>query len=124
MKILAQVGILFGVCWVSQCIEKILPFFFPASVIGLILVLALLGSGVLRVDHIREKSDFLLGNLPFFFIPSAVGIIQYVDLLWDNAAAFLTVCVVTIIVTFAATVWAVQLTVRLLRRREERRHAG
>lgn len=114
MKILTQIGIVFGVYWISQCIEAVLPFSFPASVISLLLLLVLLVVGLIKVDHIREKSDFLLGNLGFFFVPVSSGIINYVDIIWENAAAFLTICVVSMILTYGATVGAVRLTCRLL----------
>ena len=42
MKILLQIGVVFGVYWVSQCIEAVLPFPFPASVISLMVLLVLL----------------------------------------------------------------------------------
>ena len=38
MKIIRQIGIIFTVCWLSLVIEKLLPFTFPASVIGMILL--------------------------------------------------------------------------------------
>jgi holin-like protein len=117
MKILSQIGILFGLCWLSRCIENVLPISFPASVIGMILLLILLATHVLKVEHIREKSDFLLENLPFFFVPAAVGIMQYADTVMKNGAAFITICVVSLIVTFGATSWAVQLTIRLMEKR-------
>ena len=111
MKILLQVALVFGIYWVSQGIEAVLPVAFPASVISLLLLL----------DHVREKSDFLLGNLGFFFIPVSVSIISYVDLIWQNAAAFLTVCVVSMVLTYGATVWAVHLTRRLMERGGKRK---
>lgn len=117
MKILLQIGIVFGIYWISQCIELILPFPFPASVISLILLLILLMLRVVKVDHIREKADFLLGNLGFFFVPAAVGIMNYADLVWKNAAAFFTICVVSMILTFGATAGTVVLTRRLLEKR-------
>ena len=86
-----------------------------------VLLLVLLLTGVVRVDHIREKSDFLLGNLGFFFIPVSVSIMNYVDLLWQHAAAFLTVCVVSMVLTYGATVWAVRLTQRLMDRGGKRK---
>ena len=116
MKILLQVALVFGIYWVSQGIEAVLPVAFPASVISLLLLLVLL-----KVDHVREKSDFLLGNLGFFFIPVSVSIISYVDLIWQNAAAFLTVCVVSMVLTYGATVWAVHLTRRLMERGGKRK---
>ena len=39
MKIICQIGVVFAVCWVSQLIEAALPFPFPASVIGMVLLL-------------------------------------------------------------------------------------
>lgn len=117
MKILKQVGILFGLCWISMYLEKLLPFTFPSSVIALMLLLMLLLIRVVKVDHVREKSDFLLGNLPFFFIPATAGIIQYKEAVLSNGVAFLAICVVSMAVTFAVTAWAVQLTMRLIDRR-------
>lgn len=45
-----------------------------------------------------------------------MSIMNYVDLLWQHAAAFLTVCVVSMVLTYGATVWAVRLTQRLMDR--------
>lgn len=118
MKILGQIGIVFGICWLSQCIEQALPFAFPASVIGLILLLILLLLKVIRVEHIQEKSDFLLGNLPFFFLPAVVSIMNYTDIIWENAAAFITICTVSLFLTYGATAWAVKLTMKWMRRKE------
>ena len=49
MKILCQFGVIFGVCWVSQILEQLLPIPFPASVIGMVLLFALLATGVLKL---------------------------------------------------------------------------
>lgn len=119
MKILLQIALLFGVYWVSVGIERILPFTFPASVIGLLLLLVLLLLRVVKLKHLQEKADFVLGNLSFFFIPASAGIMNYWDVIRDNAAAFLIICVVSTVLTFAVTVWTVQLVCRLLARRRE-----
>lgn len=66
MKIICQIGVIFAVCWFSQLIEAALPVPFPASVIGMLLLLALLATGLLKIEHIREKADFLLANMAFF----------------------------------------------------------
>ena len=111
LKLLTQIGIIFGICWISTCIERVLPFTLPASIIGMLLLLALLLARVIKTEHIREKSDYLLGNLPFFFIP---------DVLRENLLALVVVCAVSLIATFAATVGAVRLTCRLLERGKRR----
>ena len=119
MKILLQIGIIFGIYWLSQGIEMILPFPFPASVISLIVLLVLLSVKAIKMEKIKEMTDFILGNLAFFFVPISMKIIDYVDIVLKNGAAFLTICVVSTIVTFAATAWAVQLTNRWMNRKKE-----
>ena len=119
MKIIKQIGIIFGVYWLSQCVEHILPFPFPASVISLLLLLVLLLTRVIKVEQIREKSDFLLGNLAFFFVPAVAGVMNYVDVLRESLIPFLVICVVSTVLTFGAAAWAVQLTCRLLEKRKE-----
>ena len=81
MKILKQFGVIFGVCWVSLVIEHYLPFSFPASVIGMILLLLCLLTGFLKIEHVQEKADFLLGNMAFFFVPAGVSIINYFEII-------------------------------------------
>lgn len=46
MKIICQIGVIFAVCWFSQLIEAALPVPFPASVIGMLLLLALLATAL------------------------------------------------------------------------------
>ena len=55
MKIIKQIGIIFAICWISTVIEALLPFSFPASVIGMILLLLCLITGVLKIHHIQDK---------------------------------------------------------------------
>ena len=120
MKIIKQIGIIFTVCWLSLVIEKILPITFPASVIGMVLLFVCLASGILKIEHIQEKADFLLGNMAFFFVPAGVSIMNYFDVLRDSAVAFVAICVVSTVVTFAVTAYSVSLTVRLMNRRKNR----
>ena len=119
MKIICQLAIIFTICWISQIVEAILPFPFPASVIGMVLLLILLLVRALKVDHIREKSDFLLSNMAFFFIPAGVSIINYFDILASNLIPLLVICLVSTLLTFAVTAWAVRLTRYLMDRRKK-----
>lgn len=81
VKLLVQIGIVFGICLVGEGIAAVLPFAFPASVLSMLLLFVLLLCGVLKVEHIREKGDFLLKNMAFFFIPSGVALLEQVDFL-------------------------------------------
>ena len=122
MKIIKQVGIIFSICALSVLIEHFLPFAFPASVIGMILLFLFLLTGLLKIDHIREKSDFLLANMAFFFIPAGVNVINYLDILKTNWLPRLLFGVLATIITFATKACSVRFTMYLLSRRKGGRH--
>ena len=120
MKIICQIGVIFAVCWFSQLIEAALPVPFPASVIVMLLLLALLATGLLKIEHIREKADFLLANMAFFFLPAGVSVINYFDVLGRSAVALVLVCLLSTVITFGATALSIRFTLRLLERRKSR----
>jgi len=119
MKILKQFALIFLLFWVSQGISTLLPFTMPASVIGLVLMFALLISGVLKTESIREAAEFLTGNMTLFLLPVVTSSMNYVDIIMENAVAFFVICFVTTIVTYAAVVWAVHLTSKLMKKGED-----
>ena len=121
MKILLQIAIIFGLYWISMGIEAVLPFPFPASVISLLVLLVLLILKVIKVEAVKEKADFMLGNLGFFFIPVSVSFMNYVDVITANLLPFVTVCWVSLLLTYGATVWAVKLTMTLMKKKEEKK---
>ena len=119
MKLLLQIAVVLGVYWVSVGIESLLPVPFPASVISLILLLALLLLRVVKLKHVEEKADFMMGNLGLFFLPVSSGVMRYADTIFENAVPLLTICIVSTALTFGATAWTVRLTCRLLDKRKE-----
>ena len=119
MELLLQIGGVCGVYWASQCIEHVLRFAFPASVISLLLLLVLLLVKALKAGHIQNVAGFLTGNMGFLFLPATVSIMNYVDTIFENAAAFFVICVVSMLTTFAATAGTVVLTRRLMGRGKE-----
>jgi holin-like protein len=116
MKIVKQIGIVFAVCWISQIISRFLPFTFSASIIGMVLVLVLLLTGVLRVEHIQEKSSFLLSNMAFFLIPAGVSVMNYFDLIGRNILILVFICIVSTIITFSVTAFTVKAMLVLIGR--------
>ena len=115
--IMLELGLILLVCLAGEWIAALLPFAFPASVIGMLLLFLGLITGILKVAHIRDASDFLLTNMPFFFIPVNVSLINYLDLLKANWLPLLVICLVSTIITFAATTYAIKLTLWFLDKR-------
>ena len=121
MNIIKQIGIIFSICWVSQVVEKLLPFTFPASVIGMVLLLLCLLTGILKIEHIQEKADFLLSNMAFFFVPAGVSIINYFDILKSTAVQLVIICTVSTVITFAVTAWSVKYTMKLVNKMAQKK---
>ena len=105
MKILTQLAIVFGICLVGECISAILPFTFPSSVIGMIILFLLVK--IIKERHIKDVSQFMLKNMAFFFIPVAVSIMDNITYLQGHIMVFLLICIVATLLTFIATSYAV-----------------
>lgn len=119
MKIICQIGVIFAVCWFSQLIEAALPVPFPASVIGMLLLLALLATGLLK-SSISGKRRISAGQHGLLFLPAGVSVINYFDVLGRSAVALVLVCLLSTVITFGATALSIRFTLRLLERRKSR----
>ena len=118
MKIIKQIGIFFTVCWLSQVVAAVLPLDFPSSVIGMIFLFVCLITGALRIEHVQEKADFLMENMAFFFVPAGVSVMNDFDVLKSSIVPFLVVCIVSTVITFAATAYSVTFVMKLMNRRK------
>lgn len=107
-KLMVQIGIVLLVCLVGEGISSVLPFPFPGSVIAMILLFFLLVTRLIRVEHIRDKAEFMLKNMAFFFIPAGISILDYIDDVKDQILPLLCICVVSTIITFLATAYTVK----------------
>lgn len=123
MKMMYQIGLLFGVCLLGQAISAFLPISFPGSVLSMIILFILLFFRVIKVDHIRQKADFLLKNMSFFFIPAGIGILSSFDLIRSSILPLITVIIVTTILTFGATALTVQGVITLQERHAQAKQA-
>lgn len=112
MKIIMQIAIVFAICLLGQAVVSVLPFPFPASVMGMIILFLLLLFKILKMEHIKEKTNFLLQNMAFFFIPSGVAIIENYDLLKGSVLKIIAICIITLVLTFAATAYTVTFVIR------------
>lgn len=114
MSLFVQIIRLFTLCCIGDVISMLLPFPFPGSVIALVILFLLLLSGVIKTKQINTLSDFLLKNMSFVFLPSTVSIISYIDVFKSIIWQFLFICIITTVITFFATAYAVKFTVYLM----------
>ena len=122
MHIMAEAAIIFGICLLSEGIVALLPFAFPASVISMLILAALLLTEVIKPKHIQVLSGFFIANMGMFFIPSLVGTLEYAEVLKASFLPFLVITLVTTPIVYLVTAWTVQLLIRRLGRKGGESH--
>ena len=110
MKIFSQLCIIFCICFGAEIISWALPVSIPANMIGMGILFLLLSLKLLKKDSLDETGNFLLANMAIFFIPATVSIIAVFDLISDKLFIIIFICVISTIITFAATAYTVMLT--------------
>ena len=83
------------------------PSYYPT--VGMLILLLLLCLKIVKLDQIREVSDFFLKRLSFFFLPPAIGLMLVGDDVKSQWPLLLFLCIVITIVTMVTTGWTVQL---------------
>ena len=94
-----------------------------SGVLGLFLMLALLGLGVIKTGMVERGAKWVLGELVFFFIPIMVSVLQYRDLLLSEGwRLVLTIAVGTALVMIS-TALTLNFCYRWKRRLHKKLHA-
>jgi holin-like protein len=97
MRYLRQfVMILFVTC-IGELLNYALPLSIPASIYGLVLMLVLLMTHVVKLENVDTVADILIEIMPVMFIPAGVGLIRSWDVL---RPVLVPVLVITVAVTF------------------------
>ena len=72
-------------CFAGELCYNFLPLPIPASVYGLLLLLAALKLGWVKLEQVRTAALFLIGIFPLLFVPAAAGVMD----LWAELHAML-----------------------------------
>ncbi|MFQ7553147.1 MAG: CidA/LrgA family protein [Blautia marasmi] len=96
MKYLRQFCIILLLSFLGEGLHIILPLPVPASVYGLVLMLAALQTGILKTHQVKESAGFLIEIMPVMFIPAAAGLLNSWGVL---KPVFIPVAVITAFTT-------------------------
>ena len=103
LKLFKQFTIIIFLSFLGEILHTLIPFPIPASIYGIMILFVLLERKVLRIDDIREVSDFLIFVMPLLFIPSAVGLIDVWDELRASLTAYVTIIIAVTLIVMIAT---------------------
>lgn len=91
-----QCFIIFGCLAVGELIVWLTGIAIPSSIIGMLLLAALLQTKVVKEEWVKGMSDFLISNMGFFFVPPGVALMLYLDII---KAEFIPIAVATVVST-------------------------
>ena len=103
MKYMKQIAIIFGVTCIGEFLNYFLPLPVPASIYGLILMLVLLVTHVIKIEHVDAVGTFLVEIMPMMFIPAGVGLVTSFEQLRPVLFPVLVITVVTTFLVMAVT---------------------
>ena len=112
MKYIRQIAIIMLISFVGEALNAVIPLPVPASIYGILILLSLLTSGVLKVESIREVSSFLVEVMTVMFIPATVGLMDSFHLLRGSLAAYIVIMVVS---TYAVMIVSGRVAQRVIR---------
>ena len=113
MKILAQFLIILSICLAGEILHRVVHIPLPGNIIGMLILLALLCTKVVKLEHIKDVSDFFLKHIAFFFLPPSIGIMAAGEEIMGRWPLLLAICVVLTVITMAVTGKTMQLSCRL-----------
>ena len=103
-----QCAIIFGCLFFGELIVYFSGIKIPASIIGMLLLTSLLLMKIIKLDDVKEVSNFFVKHMGFFFIPPGVAIMVYYTLFKNELVAILLSAIISTLVVFAVVGWVYQ----------------
>ncbi|WP_301708743.1 CidA/LrgA family protein [uncultured Duncaniella sp.] len=91
-----QCSVIFGCLAVGEFIVWLTGISIPGSILGMLLLTALLEKKVIKVEDVGPMCRFLVSNMGFFFVPPGVALMLYFDIIADS---WLAITVATLVST-------------------------
>ena len=103
MRYLKQFLIIMLVTCVGEILNNCISLPIPASIYGLVLMLILLMTRIVKIESVKETADFFIEIMPAMFIPAAVELLDSWNQLQSILFPVLVITVVSTIVVMVVT---------------------
>lgn len=108
MKLLRELLIILVIYFAGEILTRFFNLPVPGNIMGMILLIILLSTNVVKLEMVDTVANFLLDHLAFFFIPAGVGLLTSVVVIKDSFIRLLIVCFISTIITIAVTAIVVE----------------
>ena len=103
MKYIPQFLYILSFSFIGEVLQKAIPLPIPAAIYGLVLLLIALSTGLLKVKQVEDAAAWLISVMPILYVPICVKILEYWGVISQNAAAIITITVVSTFLVFAVS---------------------
>ena len=103
--VIRQLAIIFGCLALGELVIWLTHIPLPSSIIGMLVLTLLLKLKVVRLEWVKQLSDFLVSNMGFFFVPPGVAIMLYFDIIKAQFVPIVVASVVSTLLVLAVTGW-------------------
>ena len=103
----------------GEICHAVLPLPIPASIYGLLLLLAALRFGIVKLEQVKEVGLFLTGIFPLLFVPAAAGVME----LWAEMGKLLLPILIAILPVTVLVMAAAGRTTQALTARNKKEEA-
>jgi len=107
-----QVAVLIGFWKIGEWIVERTGAPIPGAVLGLVIVLALLATGLLPVRTIQHGAKWLMGEMLLFFLPPMLALLNYPQFLGVLGLKLLFAITVGVLLVMVTTAMTIDLCVR------------
>ena len=114
-----QCTIIFGCLAVGELIVWLTGISIPSSIIGMLLLTALLQMKVVKLEWVKGMSDFLISNLGFFFVPPGVALMLYFDIIKAELLPIVLATAISTMLVIITTGWTDQYLRKLNKKKED-----
>lgn len=118
LRLLVELAILCALFLLGGQLATWLGWPIPGGVMGLVLLLLLFASGVLKPAMLQLGAGWLMAEMLLFFIPALMSLLDYGALIRDEGWRILLVIAVSTLMVMVVTALTVELVCRWRLRRE------
>lgn len=112
MKYIRQFAIILTISFLGEVLKSLIPLSIPASIYGLVLMLAALCTGIIKLDSVKETGKFLVEVMPLMFIPAAVGLTESWGIIRPALVPILVLTLVSTVLVMAVSGRVTQAVIR------------
>ena len=99
MNKLGQFSIILAILYIGEFFQTKFNLPIPGTILGLILLFALMALKILKLKWVEGVGDVLLSNLSLLFVPAGIDIIKHLDIFKGQILnLFIVIATSTIIV--------------------------